>query len=356
MEFLALTLMFFGIFSMVGTQIIIKWLLSEVPQKNKQRYFSEMEVNVVISVVAASFLIFWFLSPINTLWNTWTSLHPDNILFWGALLIGALVNTCIRFATTKSYSKADLSLVAPIQAMTPGLIVASAMLIGEFPSAMGYIGIFLIIVGTYVHIREGATIQEYFKPLFIWRLFTAPDNMSHVSVEAKEALLQTRSALRWAYGSAAMGTVGLLSTGIMSRHGDVAFGSAIDQIITTLIFLAAFSYLSRSDKKVEYAPLKARVGEHKWLLLSMGILYGLHMILIISAFRLAPIAYIGSLKRISIFLTVLAGIFILKESQFVWRRVGLVSIIVVGAVLLALDPTQAIVLNSLDDYLLLLRK
>lgn len=354
--------MLVGICAMVGAQVSIKQLL-------KKNYFGEMEVNVAISAIAASFLILWVLSPVNNVWDAYTPSHPDAVLFWGALIIGALVNTCIRFATTRSYSKGDLSLVAPIQAMTPGLIVASGMLIGEFPSTLGYMGIFLIVAGTYVHIREGATFKEYFKPLFVWRLFMAPEGMDHLSLEEKEATLQTRSALRWAYGSAVMGTAGLLSTGIMSRHGDVALGNAVDQIITTFIFLVAFSYLSRNEAKVPRAPLPLRIKKH-WLSLSiMGVFYALHMIFIISAFRLAPIAYIGSLKRISIFLSVLAGIFILKELKEIkdpekaeaarrkaWRRMGLASIIVVGAVLLALDPTQAVVMNSLDDYLVFLKK
>ena len=380
MELLALVLMFFGIFAMVGAQVLIKKSLN---------HFGDMEVNVAVSVVAASFLVLWVISPFNASWNSWIPSHPDQILFWGALLIGALVNTAIRFATTKSYSKADLSRVAPIQAMTPGLIVVTAMLIGEFPSMMGYAGIVLIMVGTYAGIREGVPLllrydishttyasrarvvswklnKDYFMPLFVWQLFMPVDNSplkrnwkekgTLIISEEEEAKLQTRSALRWAYGSATMGTFGLLATGIMSRHGDVVFGNAVDQIITSLIFLFAFSYLSRNEKKVERLPVWERVTKYWPLLSLMGIFYALHMVFIISAFRLAPVAYIGSLKRISIFLTVLIAVFVLRETTMSWRRIGLASIIAIGAVLLALDPTQAVVLNSLDDYLIFLRR
>ena len=340
--------MFFGIFAMVGAQVLIKKSLS---------HFGDMEVNVAVSVVAASFLVLWVISPFNASWNSWMPSHPDQILFWGALLVGALINTAIRFATTKSYGKADLSRIAPIQAMTPGLIVLSAMLIGEFPSRMGIVGIVLIMVGTYVHIREGASLRDYFKPLFIWNLFGSSSSASAgMTKEEEEIEAQTRSALRWAYGSAVMGTFGLLATGIMSRHGDVVFGNAVDQIITSLIFLFAFSYLSRNEKKVERLPVWERITKYWPLLSLMGIFYALHMVFIISAFRLAPVAYIGSLKRISIFITVLLAVFVLKETKMSWRRIGLASIIAVGAVLLALDPTQAVVLNSLDDYLIFLRR
>ena len=346
MELLALVLMFFGIFAMVGAQVLIKKSLN---------HFGDMEVNVAVSVVAASFLVLWVISPFNASWNSWMPSHPDQILFWGALLVGALINATIRFATTKSYSKADLTRVAPIQAMTPGLIVVTAMLIGEFPSMMGYAGVVLIMVGTYVHIREGAALRDYFKPLFIWNLFGSPSYVG-MTTEQREMEVQTRSALRWAYGSATMGTFGLLATGIMSRHGDVVFGNAVDQIITSLIFLFAFSYLSRNEKKVERLPVWERVTKYWPLLSLMGIFYALHMVFIISAFRLAPVAYIGSLKRISIFLTVLIAVFVLRETTMSWRRIGLASIIAIGAVLLALDPTQAVVLNSLDDYLIFLRR
>src|SRR3989344_3995450 len=76
--------MLFGIFAMVGAQVLIKKTLS---------HFGDMEVNVAISVIAASFLVLWVLSPFNTSWNSWTPSHPDQILFWGALLIGALINS-----------------------------------------------------------------------------------------------------------------------------------------------------------------------------------------------------------------------------------------------------------------------
>jgi len=51
----------------------------------------------------------------------------------------------------KAISKGDLSTVMPMLSFTPlFLLIASPILIGEFPNAMGFVGIMLVVFGSYI--------------------------------------------------------------------------------------------------------------------------------------------------------------------------------------------------------------
>src|SRR3989344_8364292 len=82
-----------------------------------------------ISVSPLQFLILNFSIPLAMIVVVYLGIWGFNIPevlpgFWRAVILGALVNVFIQFSNAKaaSFAKGDVSLTAPLQAMTPGMI------------------------------------------------------------------------------------------------------------------------------------------------------------------------------------------------------------------------------------------
>lgn len=322
MQILAIVLMIFGVFSMAFHSITQRWLLREKVLSKTETLLAQHGISIIFLFSA----IWW--------WNAWgTSFHSHARIFWIAVLGTSLANIFIQNFNAKAKSLADASLLAPIQAMTPGLVTLVALAIGEVPTKQGIAGIVLIALGVYVHGRENATtLKEYLQP---FQFLMLPANFETLSSEKQKEAVQNKTALRFAYASAGLGTFGLLFDGLTARTGDVALGFGVQAVILTTVF----SFLHISVQKKETAALASfmtRFRKH-WLAIPLiGVFYGLHVIFIMTAFRLAPIAHIGSLKRFSIVLVALLSWFILHEKKAL-RRLWPAFIVAAGAFLLAFD-------------------
>ena len=105
-------------------------------------------------VVAWSFSFFSviFLIP----WVIYTGIPPLNSQFWLALLIGGSINAVTALLYIKAIKLSDLSLTLPLIALTPlFMLVTSPLIVGEYPKFFDYIGIILIVAGSYLlNIKE----------------------------------------------------------------------------------------------------------------------------------------------------------------------------------------------------------
>ena len=261
-------------------------------------------------------------------------------IFWLAIAGTTLLNVGIQYANVRSLQLADASLVKPIQALTPGLVVVAAMLLHEYPSRQGVAGILLVSVGMYIHAREDAhTLREWLLPLVF--LFTPPDITARPPGE-RTATLEKVLALRWAFFSALLGTGALICDGLAARNGSVELGFCVQAVALTTIF--ALTIPRPPDPWPYPQPGRFRV----WLLAGLlGLFYGLHIVLVMTALRLSPVAYIGSLKRFSIVLIGVLSWWVLRERQAKKRLVP-ICIITIGAMLLALDDSANRLIAILD--------
>lgn len=324
MEMLAIVLTLVAVLAMAAEALYRKHLLVQG--------FTERELLVGKCGVAALWCALWLVLA-GEWWNSLAPEKTDARMWWIALIATTLANIVIQFANMRATRLAEVSFVVPISALTPGLVVLSGFLIGEIPSTIGLVGIGLIVAGTYAHAREGATLREYFTPLFFWLAFRDTETLS-------EKERNRFRALRWAYAGALCATVGLMGDGLVARHGDMILAVAIELVVLALVYAA---FLPRTHG--------VAVGLRRWGQSALlGCLAAVPFLALGLAFRLAPISYIGSLKRLAIVLTVLGGIWLLKESSGA-RRMFLALVIVSGAMLLVFDPTHAVVLDSLDAYI-----
>jgi len=326
--------MFAAVLGLAATFLYRRYLLG------KLGVFTGKEILVGQSTIAALMCIAFFVT-VGPWWNTFAPEKQNPSIWWIGLGMTTIVGFVIQFANMRVASLAEASFTAPISAMTPGLVLLSALMIGEKPGRIGIIGIIIVGIGTFIHVREGASWREYLKPLFFWRLFSPVEKLP-------EAERNKILALRWAYASATCGSIGLLGDGLIARHGDMILAVTIQLVAFALGFMVFVPNRTNDERsKSRFFP---RLRANAPRMVIMGIVYGLPFILLGVAFRLAPIASIGSLKRLSLVLIAIGGSRLLGE-QSGTRRVLLSMIIVVGAILISLDPTSAVFIDSLDAHL-----
>jgi len=71
--------------------------------------------------------------------------------YFTGLIISALINIAAVLLYHKALSEGDISEVVPMLSFTPlFLLVSSPLLVGEFPSVYGVIGVLLLVAGSYL--------------------------------------------------------------------------------------------------------------------------------------------------------------------------------------------------------------
>ncbi len=225
---------------------------------------------------------------------------------FGPYFLPALVASGMLLALgTVLYFKAielsDLSLMVPLRAITPALILLiSPLLIGEKVSLLGAAGVCAIVAGLFV---VGLTSK---KTTIVENYTNAPGTkymIAAVIVFAFCALTE--------------------KVGIEQSAGPIFV--ALENLIAA--YLLAVFFAKRST-----LPLK-EVRSHVRILIPVGILFAFLMTLQSYAFEIGPISYIIAIKRTSVVPTVLFGCIVLGEGSLVQRTLGAV-IVVSGAILI----------------------
>ena len=127
----------------------------------------------------------------------------------------------------------------------------------------------------------------------------------------------------------------------------MALGVTFELLGLTVVFALMWG---GSNVVVAGQSLRERLRQYWPQVMGVGILFGLPFVLLGVAFRLAPIAYVGSLKRLSIPLTLILAVWVLGEMKSSKRRFVTGGVITAGAVILALDPTPAVLIDGLEGY------
>ncbi|MCX5962687.1 MAG: EamA family transporter [Cyanobacteria bacterium] len=85
--------------------------------------------------------------------------------FWMALAIGGSLNVVAYTLYVKAIRLADLSLMSPLSTLTPlFLLITSPLIVQEVPTAWDAVGVFLIVLGSYV-LNLNASADGFFGPL-----------------------------------------------------------------------------------------------------------------------------------------------------------------------------------------------
>ena len=267
--------------------------------------------------------------------------------FWLAVLSSAIVNVFVQFCNAKAASldKGEVSLTAPLQAMTPGLITFLAITLGEFPGPMGIIGVSLMMVGSYVLLWEKTPEHwlDYLGPLRRLRLLAHWRDLD--SGERNKTLVVTL-----ALTSATLGTVGLLFDSLYTRRGVNMQGLVLGAMAFTASLMSVYWIWGKVVNLKKSLVSDSRHWSNKTML-AVGLcslLWVGHIILIWPSYQHTLVAYVGTLKRFSVLFSVLAGWWFFRESE-VKKRLWAGGFIVTGTIFISLDGVPGQLINKLEE-------
>jgi len=267
--------------------------------------------------------------------------------FWTAVFCGTTVNIFIQFLNTKasSYNEAEVSLTKPIQSMTPGLITFVGVIFGEWPGTFGWLGVCSMIIGTWILFsapnkplsipfqRLTHSVHLYYR-WWQWRKGNG--------AEIPEEELNTAIIVTLALCSACGGTIGIFFDGLFTRRGLTTQGLILGAMTFTGLFSIIYGlwYVIAPDKtKAEHRAIGFRLfteARFAWSLIGLSVAWVLHIILFNSLYNETYVAYVGTLKRLSIPIGVVLGFYLFKEREFP-KRIKAALFIALGAVLIARD-------------------
>lgn len=223
--------------------------------------------------------------------------------FWIALFIGGSLYTCSSILYIKAIKHNDLSTTVPLLTFTPiFLLLTSPLIVGEFPTLSGLIGILLIVIGSYL-LHFDHRQMSYLAPFKALvhergpRLMLAVAFIWSISSNFDKIGVQNSSPIIWAIGINAFLAISLLPLVIYSTHKGHAISAK------SLFPVGFFN--------------------------AMVFLFHMH------ALRLALVSYVIAVKRTSILLSVLWGYLIFKEKGIKERFLGAV-IMVLGVLFIVL--------------------
>ncbi|MEG4228011.1 EamA family transporter [Microcoleus sp. N9_B2] len=271
--------------------------VKDVFGKQNLKKSDEYVVAWSLSFFSVIFLIPWVFS---------TEIPALNSQFWLALLIGGSINAVTALLYIKALKVSDLSLTVPLLALTPlFMLVTSPLIVGEYPQFFDYIGILLIVAGSYLlNIKDKS--KGYLAPfkalldepgsklmLIVAFLWSIAGNFDKIGVTNSHPIF-------WVFSL--FGTMSVLLLPVL-LHKTPNPGR---QIFKQLPMLAAMGFFN-----------------------AIGIIFQMQ------ALTLTLVVQVIAIKRTSVLMGVLFGHFIFKEKDIQQRLLG-AGIMILGVLFISL--------------------
>ena len=244
--------------------------------------------------------------------------------FFPAVAVTVIINIVATILFYRALTTTDLSLAVPMLAFTPVfLILTSFLILGELPSPAGAAGILLVAAGGYLlnlSYRGG------------W-----PESLSAPFLRLRhDRGIQAMLLVAFLY------SISVNYDKQVVEESDPVFGSAIVLLLlaTAFLSLAALTGKSRgvggSIPGVGALPGILQNKAPFWLLIFtvIGLVLAIEVIAINTAYTMAIVPYVITVKRLAIFFSVLAGGLLLGERQLGGRIIG-AAVMIAGAAVIA---------------------
>ena len=225
---------------------------------------------------------------------------------WPYILSSALAETIYYLALMRAYANADFSLTYPIaRGVAPALIVVWAIIfIGERPRLAGMIGIAIIILGLIVIGAGQLAFKHREAPIQFRNIFLALFIALLISVYSVIDAVAVRAVSPFPYLMLVLGIGGLFIMPVMlKRYG----------------LRAALRSGQKNFRQI----------------FAVAALMPLAYVLVLQAYAIAPVSYIGAVREISIVLAAFAGWRWLGEAFGKVRTLGAI-LIFIGILVIAL--------------------
>lgn len=280
-------------------------------------FFSTAQNAVVKKSAVKSdiFLVAWSIGafsliviiPIFVVLVFWQGIPEFTKDFWLALIYKTPLMVIAYLCYVKAHKHGDLSLISPLLALTPAIILVIApFMINQKASIDGALGVGLIVIGAYV-LNFSASKEGLLKP--IGKLF-----------RDKGAKYMMLTASIWGVTSVidALGVKGVKGNSLQAGVSWAFFTSLVLVLILT-------PFITRRIKMI------FEKTERKKFFMS-GAFMGVAEICQMTAMTMLLAAYVNAIKRFSMVLGVIVGAIFFKEKDIRDRLIG--SLVMLAGVIL----------------------
>jgi drug/metabolite transporter (DMT)-like permease len=221
---------------------------------------------------------------------------------WPYAIVSALMEAAYFIALIHAYDRGDFSLVYPIaRGAAPAFLATwGALFLGESPHPIGIAGLVVLLIGLLVVGGGSWWAQRHTASLRAGGIRAAVGVALCISIYSAIDGLAMRLMAPAPYAELVFGlTAGLVTPPVLARYG---YKAAVD------------------------------VWRMHWKdIIGVGILMLLTYMLVLQAYALARVSYVGALREVSIVFAALAGWLWLKEGFGAVRTIG--AILIVGGML-----------------------
>jgi uncharacterized membrane protein len=298
-------------------QLSQRWGLKEQPSPLPYLLVNQ---TILVGMLGAVYLVAW--GP------TWPAqLAPG---FWNAVFVATALNWGIVLCAAKAqtYKEGEASLVAPIAAMTPGLVTLIAVTLGEFPGPQGWVGVMCMTLGAWVLLSPKHVEHwwEYLGPVYRIKLALTYNTLSDIEKQ--------RAKVVWlSLAGASLAAFSFLAVTLFIRRSGGTQGWWLAATVLWAILTVAFFLQNFLRKKVSAWPT---AGSRAKFFVAATIAAACIVALNCFEYPLYAetyVAYVGTLKRLSILFTVVFGFLLFKEQE-IKKRFSAAVFIVIGALLI----------------------
>ena len=226
--------------------------------------------------------------------------------------ISGTVHLLYNYFLSQAYRFGDISLSYPIaRGAAPFLVVLVAFFfLGEVPSVLGLLGMLMVALGIV--------------SMVITRSSGNPRKYEEKNSDPSSGLFGFQSPVLFAAITAIM----ISGYVFIDGRGSRVFGPLVFMYVFSLISTTLLTIPMMGKKNAVYRELKNNMGA----VIGTGILMPLSYFLALQAMRLSPLAYVASLRNISIVFAAFLGVVVLLEPFTLTRFLG--SIVIFGGALL----------------------
>ncbi|MBU1996206.1 MAG: EamA family transporter, partial [Candidatus Omnitrophica bacterium] len=210
-----------------------------------------------------------------------------------------IILTIASICFFKALKVSDMSISMPMLTFTPVfLLITSPIMLGEFPQAIGLLGILLIVAGAYV-INFSDRKIGYFEPF--------------------KSLLKEKGP-RYMLVVAVLYSIGAnFDKMAVVKYSMFAYLCAVNSCVSLVIFLIVLNKSKNIIAQFKFG----------WpYMLLMGICTTIAFFSQMSAIQMTIVPYVIAIKRTSVVMSSLFGIWIFKEKGFKERIIGVIVMII----------------------------
>lgn len=237
--------------------------------------------------------------------------------FWISISSAVAVNVVATYFLYKALDLADLSYLMPFMTLTSlTVIIPPALLFKEFPSASGFLGIAVIVLG--------AVLMDYKK--------------SRKTEEETSKHIQNRKALTYFLVTAICYTLSPALTKLAVIESSPLFATFLIHLLMGIAFGFFILLLGETDR-IRNVFRDFNSSEKRYFIFTLflaGISIAIANLSINYAYKFQDVAYVMAIKRIMPLFAFLIGIFYFKERMDIPKKIAATALMIIGAIVITI--------------------